>query len=123
MSRSILVSVIIGIPSLLSVIFAVTHDFIPDFAFQGSSLAGWHTVGDADWSAANGEIRGVPKSSDGGWLVLDKSYQDLEFYTELRCSGTCSAGILLRAEKTSDGGLKGVYVQPGEADIYEVTLN
>jgi hypothetical protein len=123
MSRRILVSVLVGIPSLFSVIFAVTHDFVPDFAFQGSSLAGWHTVGDADWSAVNGEIKGVPKSPDGGWLVLDKGYQDLEFYTELRCSGSCTAGILLRAEKTSDGGLKGIYVPPGEADTYEVTLN
>jgi hypothetical protein len=32
---------------LLSAIFAATHDFIPDFTFQGSSLTGWHMIGSA----------------------------------------------------------------------------
>ncbi|HEY4089804.1 MAG TPA: FG-GAP-like repeat-containing protein [Bryobacteraceae bacterium] len=117
------VSVLAGISLLLSVIFAAPRDFIPDFTFQGSSLTGWHSLGQADWTAVNGEIVGVPRSADGGWLVWDKSYQDLELYTEFRCAGSCTAGILLRAEKTSDGGLKGIYVQPGESTAFEITLS
>jgi len=109
---------------LLSAVIAATRDFIPDFTFRGSSLAGWHTVGHANWRAENGEIIGRPETPDGGWLVLDKSYQDVELYSEFRCADKCDAGVLLRAEKTPDGGLKGIYVSPtGEAGAYSVTLN
>ena len=123
MSRRILVSVLVGIFSLLSMILAVTRDFSPDFTFQGSSLTGWRPIGQVDWTAANGEIVGIPKSPEGGWLLLDKGYQDVEVYTEFRCSGPCTAGLLLRAEKAPDGGLKGIYVQAGEGNVFEVTLN
>ena len=42
--------------------------------------------------------------------MLDKGYQDVKLYTEFRCAENCDAGVLLRAEKTPDGGWKGVYV-------------
>jgi hypothetical protein len=81
-------------------------------------------LGHANWRAENGEIAARPEAPDGGWLVLDKSYQDVELYTEFRCAEKCDAGVLFRAEKTPDGGLKGVYVSPtGEAGAYSVTLN
>jgi hypothetical protein len=109
---------------VLSAIFAATHDFIPDFAFTGSSLAGWHALGQANWHAENGEITATPQSPDGGWLMLDKSYQDVKFYTEFRCGESCDAGLLLRAENTSEGGWKGIYISlSGEGGSYEVTLN
>ncbi len=97
--------------------FAATSDFVPDLLFRGSSLSGWHTVGAADWRATNGAISGTPRGGSGGWLVLDKSYQDVEFYAEFRCTGPCDAGVLLRAEKSRDGGLKGVYVSLKEGDV------
>ncbi len=123
-STKTLISTIAAVTLLLSAIFAATHDFIPDFAFRGSSLAGWHALGQANWRAENGEITGTPQTPDGGWLVLDKSYQDLDFYTEFRCAENCDAGILLRAEKTPDGGWKGIYVSlSGELGAYQVTLN
>src|SRR5580704_7613417 len=109
-------------PALFIVIFAATHDFVPDAVFKGSSLAGLRTLGAATWRAENGEISGAPQSPDGGWLVLDKGYQDLQFYTEFRCSTECDAGVLLRAEKTRDGGLKGVYVSLREADLDSYNL-
>ncbi|MDE3195039.1 MAG: VCBS repeat-containing protein [Acidobacteriota bacterium] len=57
--------------------------------------------------------------------MLDKSYQDSEFYTEFRCAAACDAGVLFRAEKTPDGGMKGVYVSlaSGDTNTYELTLN
>ncbi|HTP33486.1 MAG TPA: FG-GAP-like repeat-containing protein [Candidatus Acidoferrales bacterium] len=109
---------------LLSVIFAATHDFIPDYAFKGSSLAGWHTLGPATWRAENGEIRATPQSPEGGWLVLDKGYQDVKFYSEFQGAEKCEAGVLLRAEKTKEGGWKGVYISlSGEGGAYELTMN
>ncbi len=110
--------------SAAGLILAATRDFIPDFAFKGSSLAGWHTLGPADWRAENGEIAATPLAHDGGWLVLDKGYQDVEFYTEFRCAQNCDAGVLFRAEKTKEGGWKGVYVSlAGEGGAFELTLN
>jgi Domain of Unknown Function (DUF1080)/FG-GAP-like repeat len=124
MSTKTLISAIAAAPVLLSVIVAATHDFVPDFTFTGSSLAGWHPLGHANWRAENGEIIGKPESPEGGWLMLDKSYQDIKFYTEFRCADSCNAGVLMRAEKTSEGGWKGVYVSlAGEGGSYQVTLN
>ena len=76
--------------------------FVPDATFHGSSLAGWHTLGQAKWRAENGEIVGTP-GDGGGWLVLDQSYQDVGFFTSFRCASGCKTGVLLRAEKTPTG--------------------
>ena len=35
-------------------------------------------MGQADWKAENGEIVGTPKTAAGGWLILNKSYQDVQ---------------------------------------------
>ena len=44
-------------------------------SFNGTSLAGWHTEGAAEWRAASGEIVGSAANGPGA-LVLDKNYQD-----------------------------------------------
>jgi hypothetical protein len=124
MSKKNLISIFAAATLLLSALFAATHDFVPDFTFKGSSLAGWHTMGSASWRAENGEIAGTPQSPDGGWLVLDKGYQDLELYTEFRCADKCDVGILFRTEKTSDGGWKGVYSSlAGDPGTFDLTLS
>jgi len=124
MSRTTLISTLAGVCLLLSGILAATHDFVPDFTFRGSSLTGWHPLGNANWGVSNGEITATSRTPEGGWLMLDKSYQDIEFYTEVRCADQCDAGVLLRAEKTSDGGWKGVYVAlSGEGGSFELTLS
>src|SRR6185436_1357855 len=107
--------------SIASLLYAASPNFIPDVTFKGSSLAGWHPLGSAEWRAENGEIIGTPKDENGGWLLLDKGYQDIAFYSGFRCSGACKAGVLLRAEKTTDG-IKGVFVSLGDGDVgsYEV---
>lgn len=108
---------------LVAPVFGAGPTFLPDARFQGSNLSGWHTLGQAGWRAENGEIIGTPKQG-GGWLVLDRSYQDVGFYGLFRCSGGCETGVLLRAEKTPEG-MKGVYVSlSGEnAAAYSVTLD
>ncbi len=119
------------IPALVAIsLAAATHDFVPTTVFKGSALTGLTPLGAATWTANNGEITGTPKSPEGGWLVLDKGYQDTQFYTEFKCTGPakegpCNAGLLFRATKTPDGGLKGVYISLADNDLnsYEVTLS
>ena len=109
----------------MAVLFAaVPSAFVPEWTFQGSSLKGWHVLGEAGWRAENGVLIGTPKSAGGGWLVLDKSYQDLGFFASFRCEGNCKTGVLLRAQKTGTG-MKGIYVSLTEGDLasYRVTLD
>jgi len=84
-------------------------NFVPDWTFQGSSLGSWRSLGEADWRAENGEIVGTPKTVEGGWLILDKPLQDVQFASTFRCTGGCQAGVMLRAEATPEG-MRGVYV-------------
>jgi hypothetical protein len=110
------------------------HEFRPDSTFTGSSLAGWHTLGGAQWKAQNGELIGTASGPGGGWLVLDTSYQDLNFFARFRCAGLpteasakvgeCRTGVLFRAEKT-DAGMTGVYVSLNADQLaaFRVTLD
>src|SRR5258707_4339616 len=109
--------------ALGTAIFAANQNFFPDVAFKGSSLTGWHKLGQADWRAETGEIIRAANES-GGWLVLDKGYQDIAFHASLRCAGACRTGVLLRAEKTADG-MKGIYVSLAEGEVaaYDVLLD
>src|SRR5258705_8182099 len=81
-----------------SLLGAVPRDFVPDVTFTGSALSGWHGLGQAGWRADDGEIIGTPAQTNGGWLVLDKGYQDIEIYASFRSTNDSKAGILLRAE-------------------------
>jgi Domain of Unknown Function (DUF1080) len=113
-----------------AVIYASGPSFHPDVRLPGTSLKGWHQWGHAEWKAENGEIIGKPSQSGGGWLVFDKSYQDILFYGEFKCTGGCVAGLLMRAEKTPDGGMKGVFLSLGDSTdkwvnmgAYDVTID
>jgi hypothetical protein len=111
-------------------VFASGPSFRPDVTMDGSNLNGWHTLGQAAWKVENGEYVGTPQPNGGGWLVFDKSYQDINFYAEYKCTDGCVTGLLMRAEKTPDGGLTGVYVSlsdtTGSMDNlagYDVTID
>jgi hypothetical protein len=93
--------------------------------FTGSSLSGWQPIGQSNWRAENGEIIGTPTAAAGGWLLADKPYQDVAVFTSFRCTAGCQTGVMLRAERTADGGLKGVFVSLNEGDLaaYRVTLD
>ena len=103
-----------------------SKNFAPDATFAGSSLAGWRTMGQADWRAQNGEIVGTPKGepASGGWLFIERAYQDVAVSATFRCAAGCTTGVLLRAERTPDG-MKGIFVSLNEGDLaaYRVTLN
>ncbi len=97
-------------------VMGVGPSFHPDSRFTGASLAGWNPLGEASWRAENGEIIGTPKSPSGGWLMLNRSFQDVGVYTRFRCAAGCQAGILFRAEKTPQG-MKGVYLSLAGGDF------
>ena len=79
--RSIAIAAACTIALVLRVGAADPPNFKPDGVFKGSALAGWHVVGDADWTAQNGELVGTAKpGTNGGWLVMDKSFQDVQLY-------------------------------------------
>lgn len=84
-------------------------NFMPDWTFRGSSLSGTRTLSAAEWRAENGDIVGIPKTPEGGWLIFDKPLQDVQFASSFRCSAGCRAGVMLRAQLTADG-MQGVYV-------------
>ena len=100
------------------------QNYVPDTRYAATSMAGVRVVGDAAWRAEKGEYIGTPKSAAGGWLVLDRSLQDVGVFGEFRCTGGCRTGILLRAESTGNG-MKGVYVSliGDEPGVYAVTLD
>jgi len=102
-----------------------SKNFVPDAVFTGSSLASWRPVGQSTWRAENGEIVGTPTAPGGGWLIADRSYQDVAVFAEFRCAAGCQTGVMLRAERTQDGGLKGILVSLNEGDLaaYRVTLD
>jgi Domain of Unknown Function (DUF1080)/FG-GAP-like repeat len=111
--------------ALLSAPIYAGLTFIPDSTFKGSSLAEWHTLGDASWHAQAGEIVGTVKpGGNGGWLFLNQSYQDVGFHALFRCTGGCKAGVMIRAEKTAEG-FKGIYVSLNEENVpsFGVTLD
>jgi len=94
-------------------------NFIPDWTFKGPTLAGWKPAGEADWRVENGEIVGVPRTADGGWLLLDQSFQDVQLAASVRCEAACKPGLLLRAEAVPGGGMKGILVSYAPDDTAE----
>lgn len=99
--------------------------FRADYIFSGAGLNGWKSLGNATWKEEDGVVVGTANDSSGGWLVLEKSYQNVSMYSAVHCANGCRAGVLLRAEKTPDGGMKGVFASLAEGDVapYAVTLD
>lgn len=97
--------------------------FVPDSKFSGSTLAGWHVVGKAEWRAENGEIVGNG-TAGSGLLVLDHSFQDIGVYAAFQCTGTCDTGVLLRMTNTANG-IRGTYlsVRGNELQAENLTLD
>ena len=106
--------IIYGIVTVLGIFLFMRRanankNFVPDWTFQGSSIGTWRTLGDADWRAETGEIVGTPRTATGGWLILDKPLQDVQFASTFRCTGGCPTGVMVRAQSTPEG-IQGVYV-------------
>ena len=93
--------------------------------FDGTSLGGWHTLGAATWRVESGAITASAKSGSGGWLILDKGYEDIIFKFSFQC-GSCEGGVLLRNAPLDAGNTSGLYVPlagTDAANVYRVTLD
>lgn len=123
--RSLVPPVAVLATAFVSVGHGASTNFTPDVVFRGSNLASWRPIGQVSWRAENGEIVGTPSAATGGWLLADRSYQDVAVFAEFRCAAGCQTGVLLRAERTADGGLKGIFVSLNEGDLaaYRVTVD
>jgi len=86
--------------------------FVPDWSFKGSALTGTEQIGQASWRAENGEIVGTPKSADGGWLLINPGYQDVQIAGSYKCAAPCTAGVMVRSEKSASG-IRGIYTTLG----------
>jgi hypothetical protein len=113
----------VAVATVACVLFAISvftagPTFRPDYRFAGTALTGFKPMGQAEWTVQNGEIVGTPKDTSGGWLLLDgKEFQDTQMYASVHCVGQCKAGFVMRAEKTPDGGMKGILMSVSENDL------
>ena len=99
-------------------VFTAGPTFKADYRFTGNALKGFTSIGQADWKVENGEIVGRPKDPTGGWLLVDgKEFQNLQLFANVKCVEGCRAGVLMRAEKAPDGGMKGVLMSVTENDL------
>lgn len=123
-TRLVLAAAAAAAAAFLAPVHGAGPSFVPDLRVDGSTLDRWTPLGQATWTADNGEIVGTPSAEAGGWLVFDTSWQDTGFFATFRCDAGCRTGVLLRAEKTADG-MKGVYVSldDGAVATYAVTLD
>lgn len=62
--------------------------------FNGNSLAGWHSEGDAKWQVEGGAISAG--MTGDGWLRSDKQYGDFILRIEFRNSPKGNSGIFVR---------------------------
>src|SRR2546426_721432 len=76
---------VITVAGAISVYGQGPASFKPTAAVPATSLSGWHQLGEATWKADRGELIGTP-AGDGGWLVLDKGLQDLQYYSNFKCA-------------------------------------
>jgi hypothetical protein len=95
-------------------------------AFNGTTLAGWHQEGGAQWRVAGGEIVGSA-SGTPGTLVLDRSYQDVILRFAFQCSN-CDAGVVLRnaALPSNTGTTTALYAGlsgPDAKTLYRVSVD
>ncbi len=98
--------------------------FVPDHTFKGSVLTGWKSLGNADWSAKDGEITGTVKAGAQGLLVSAHSFQDVAINTFFNPATGSEAGLICRLEKTNEG-MKGVMVsvKDGESGVYKISFD
>ncbi len=67
----------------------------PVSAFDGVSLNGWKVRGSGNWRAQDGELVGSSNPGQTGWLVLDRSLEDLVLKLSFRAESS-EVGVLLR---------------------------
>ncbi len=78
--------------------------------FDGTSLAGWTTTGDANWQLSDGSVMA---DMGVGFLLTRESYGDFELEVEFFVSPDANSGVFLRCANPA---------KPGAATCYEVNI-
>lgn len=81
--------------------------------FDGTSLAGWTTAGEATWSVADGTV-----FADAGpttFLVSNGSYRDFELRVEFWVSDDANSGVFIRCASRTEISATACY----EVNIYD----
>jgi hypothetical protein len=78
--------------------------------FDGSSLAGWNRVGDANWKLEDGA---VSADSGTGFLLTAASYADFDLDLEFWVTPDANSGVFIRCANPSE---------IGAATCYEVNI-
>ncbi len=78
--------------------------------FDGQTLFGWTTQGDANWSVADGAIAAT--EGTGGVIATTSRFQDFELTATVRLKPGCTAGVLFR------GSLEGHPAENGSSVVW-----
>ena len=63
--------------------------------FDGKSLDGWQSTGDATWEVAGGEIRTA--GGKPGFLMTNREFADFVLQVEFRAAADTNSGVFLRS--------------------------
>lgn len=69
--------------------------------FDGSDLAFWNTVGDANWTIEDGAVM-ADQSTAPSYLVSKQSYSDFELELEFWVNSEANSGVFLRCQDTEN---------------------
>lgn len=81
--------------------------------FNGHSLCGWRPVGDANWTLNDGAVKA--DAGNGGFLVSEASFGDVQIRAEFWVSDDANSGIFVRCTNPLVIGLVSAY----EMNIYD----
>ncbi len=83
--------------------------------FDGHSLQGWRSEGNARWSVINGGL--VSDQGGDGWLRTENSYTDFILTLDFRNSPRGNSGVFFRVTAESKTG------EPNPIGGYELQIN
>jgi hypothetical protein len=80
--------------------------------FDGKTLEGWTTVGDALWTVADGAITGRsgPEAKRNCWLVTKKTYGDFVLELEVKADSG-NSGVQLRSHLDAQQVMRGYQIE------------
>ena len=79
--------------------------------YDGKSLAGWRSVGDARYVAEAGGILGEVDGGSQSFLVTEKSYGDFIFEVDVKPEQPGNSGIQIRSHQRDNGRVFGYQIE------------
>jgi len=74
--------------------------------FNGKDLTGWVKVGNETWNVEDGNIHGLARTKDYGYLKTEKNYKDFHLSLRFKCEGDGNSGVFFHVD-----------FKPGTADV------